>query len=178
MDEELQLPHQPERPFKRLRKTHEAQVSQSPSASSIRPKVENDELLSTRSPPQPQDNTRSPESRAEMQLPISPRTATKNKGKQPVMSRPLAPVVPHGVRFKERAVAEPGIVLIPKRNVNIHQLLKPKDEPFTDDMAQDEVPIAVILPGTCLFALYHVIIDIPRLGSLELGAKIICFYCE
>lgn len=151
MEEELPLPHQRERPLKRLRKSHEGQVSPFPNTcnpmlgdtSSVRPKVEKDELLGTRSPQQLRDITRSPESRAELQQPISPHIGNKNKGKQPVMSKPLAP---HGVRFKEMVVAEPGIILLPKQNVNIHQLLKPKDEPFTDDMAQDEVPIAAILP--------------------------------
>ncbi|BFG42883.1 hypothetical protein CerSpe_291580 [Prunus speciosa] len=152
MEEELPLPHQRERPLKRLRKSHEGQVSPFPNTcnpmlgdtSSVRPKVEKDELLGTRSPQQLRDITRSPESRAELQQPISPHIGNKNKGKQPVMSKPLAP---HGVRFKELVVAEPGIILLPKQNVNTHQLLKPKDEPFTDDMAQDEVPIAAILPG-------------------------------
>ncbi|XP_021831299.1 probable inactive histone-lysine N-methyltransferase SUVR2 isoform X2 [Prunus avium] len=152
MEEELPLPHQRERPLKRLRKSHEGQVSPFPNScnpmlgdtSSVRPKVEKDGLLGTRSPQQLRDITRSPESRAELQQPISPHIGNKNKGKQPVMSKPLAP---HGVRFKELVVAEPGIILLPKQNVNTHQLLKPKDEPFTDDMAQDEVPIAAILPG-------------------------------
>lgn len=169
MEEELPLPHQRERPLKRLRKSHEGQVSPFPNScnpmlgdtSSVRPKVEKDGLLGTRSPQQLRDITRSPESRAELQQPISPHIGNKNKGKQPVMSKPLAP---HGVRFKELVVAEPGIILLPKQNVNTHQLLKPKDEPFTDDMAQDEVPIAAILPGTSLFALYYAIIDIPADG--------------
>ncbi|XP_048430066.1 probable inactive histone-lysine N-methyltransferase SUVR2 [Pyrus x bretschneideri] len=133
--EELPLPHQPERPLKRLRKTHGGQLSPSPSTCNpmlggpllIRPKVEKDELL-----------TRSPDSRAELHQPVSPHLSNKNKGKQPVASNP---VPQHGKR-----ITESGIVLLPKHRVDNHQLMKPKDEPFTDDMAQDEVPIAVILP--------------------------------
>ncbi|TQD83725.1 hypothetical protein C1H46_030682 [Malus baccata] len=133
--EELPLPHQPERPLKRLRKTHGGQLSPSPSTCNpmlggpllIRPKVEKDELL-----------TRSPDSRAELHQPVSPHRSNKNKGKQPVVSNP---VPQHGKR-----IIESGIVLLPKHRVDNHQLMKPKDEPFTDDMAQDEVPIAVILP--------------------------------
>lgn len=43
--------------------------------------------------------------------------------------------------------AEPGIILSPKRKVHdTPALMKPKDEPYTDDILQLEVPIAVIHP--------------------------------
>ncbi|CAN6684610.1 unnamed protein product [Malus baccata var. baccata] len=123
MGEALTQAHQPERPLKRLRKTHGGLLSPSPS---------------TCNPMLPRDITRSPDSRAELQQPVSPHLGNKNKGKQPVVSNPLAQ---HGKRSTES-----GIIFLPKQRVDTHQLMKPKDEPFTDDMAQDEVPIAVILP--------------------------------
>lgn len=47
------------------------------------------------------------------------------------------------MRFKEPKV-EPGVVHSPKRNASA--LIKPKDEPVTDDMPHFEVPLAVIHP--------------------------------
>ncbi|KAK9944999.1 hypothetical protein M0R45_010532 [Rubus argutus] len=158
IEEEFSVPHPP---LKRLRlQNHEHQVSTSSNTCNpasggtllIRPKVEADELLDTRSPQQPQDTLQSPESRGELQPPISPPSGIINKGKQPLISKSMAlegksssERSSHGVRFKETVVG-PGIILLPKQNVDSLALIKPKDEPFTDDMAQDEVPIAVILP--------------------------------
>lgn len=163
IEEEFSVPHPP---LKRLRlQNHERQVSPSSNTCNpasggtwlIRPKVEADELLDTRSAQQPQDTLQSPESRGELQPPISPPSGIINKGKQPLISKSMAlegksssERSSHGVRFKETVVG-PGIILLPKQNVDSLALIKPKDEPFTDDMAQDEVPIAVILPGTSLF---------------------------
>ncbi|XP_059626084.1 probable inactive histone-lysine N-methyltransferase SUVR2 isoform X2 [Cornus florida] len=71
--------------------------------------------------------------------PLSPQTAQREKGS--FSERPA-----HAVLFKGPNV-DPGIVLLPKQKVpNSHALIKPKDEPFTDDMPQFEVPIAVIHP--------------------------------
>lgn len=67
--------------------------------------------------------------------PLSPQIAAKEKRSIPVRS------------FHPNA--EPGIILSPKRKVHdTPALMKPKDEPFTDDILQLEVPIAVIHPGT------------------------------
>ncbi|KAK9282232.1 hypothetical protein L1049_005146 [Liquidambar formosana] len=84
---------------------------------------------------------------------LSPQIRIRDKGKEP-----LSPQIPprekrlfserssHAVRFKEPKV-EPGIVLLPKKKVpDAHALIKPKNEPFTDDMPQFEVPIAIIPP--------------------------------
>lgn len=163
IEEDFLVPH---RPLKRLRlQNQECQVSPSSNTCNpmsggtllIKPKVEAEELLDARSAQQPQNTSHSPESRP----PVSPQSGIKDKGKQPLISKPLAlqgkSLSQHssnGVRFKE-TVVEPGIVLLPKQNVNSLALIEPKDEPFTDDMAQDEVPIAVIHPGTSLILLYN-----------------------
>ena len=52
------------------------------------------------------------------------------------------------LRIKDPA-PEPGI--IPKKRVpDTHALIIPKEEPLTDDIPEDEVPIAVIHPGKLL----------------------------
>nr|XP_011458037.1 PREDICTED: histone-lysine N-methyltransferase SUVR2 isoform X2 [Fragaria vesca subsp. vesca] len=154
IEEDFLVPH---RPLKRLRlQNQECQVSPSSNTCNpmsggtllIKPKVEAEELLDARSAQQPQNTSHSPESRP----PVSLQSGIKDKGKQPLISKPLAlqgkslsERSSNGVRFKE-TVVEPRIVLLPKQNVNSLALIEPKDEPFTDDMAQDEVPIAVIHP--------------------------------
>ena len=95
--------------------------------------------------------------------PISPQRGIINKGKQPLIpqvaslgKRPMSERASHAVRIKEPTV-EPGIVLLPKQKVpDIHALITPKDEPFTDDtynndVSRYEVPIAVIHPGASPF---------------------------
>lgn len=72
--------------------------------------------------------------------PLSPQIAAKEKRSIPVRS------------FHPNA--EPGIILSPKWKVHdTPALMKPKDEPFTDDILQLEVPIAVIHPGNLLLSL-------------------------
>ena len=79
-------------------------------------------------------------------VPLSPQIAAKEQRAIPVRSF-------HPVRFKEPNV-EPDIILSPKQKVHdTPALVKPKDEPFTDDMLQLEVPIAVIHPGNLLLSL-------------------------
>lgn len=94
--------------------------------------------------------------------PVSPHHSGRDKGKQIVESRPnykgKEPMSPHfasrGKGPEKASVAlrikdpgpEPGI--IPNNRVSATQaLIIPKEEPFTDDMPQDEVPLAVIQPG-------------------------------
>ncbi|XP_057965045.1 probable inactive histone-lysine N-methyltransferase SUVR2 isoform X2 [Malania oleifera] len=84
---------------------------------------------------------------------LSSQTRLKDKGKEPVSSqisprekRLTSERSHHALQFKEPK-HEPGIVLLPKQKMpDICALIKPKDEPFTDEMAQYEVPIAVIHP--------------------------------
>ncbi|XWS47032.1 hypothetical protein CRYUN_Cryun14cG0118500 [Craigia yunnanensis] len=69
--------------------------------------------------------------------PVSPHVASNGKGLERVS---LA------LRIKDPA-PEPGI--IPKKRVpDIHALIIPKEEPLTDDIPEDEVPIAVIHPDS------------------------------
>ncbi|TYI15972.1 hypothetical protein ES332_A08G223700v1 [Gossypium tomentosum] len=93
--------------------------------------------------------------------PVSPHHSGRDKGKQIVEPRPnykgKEPMSPHvaskgkgperasvALRIKDPA-PEPGI--IPNNRFSATQaLIIPKEEPFTDDMPQDEVPLAVIQP--------------------------------
>lgn len=95
--------------------------------------------------------------------PVSPHHRGRDKGKQIVEPRPnykgKEPMSPHvaskgkgperasvALRIKDPA-PEPGI--IPNNRVSATQaLIIPKEEPFTDDMPQDEVPLAVIQPDS------------------------------
>ncbi|KAF8394235.1 hypothetical protein HHK36_020442 [Tetracentron sinense] len=88
---------------------------------------------------------------------ITPPTHLRDKGKEPISpqiapreTRSVSGRSSHVVYFKEPKV-EPGTVLLPKRKVpSIHDddsLINPKSEPFTDDLPQFEVPIAMIHPA-------------------------------
>ncbi|TYI70589.1 hypothetical protein E1A91_D08G232500v1 [Gossypium mustelinum] len=95
--------------------------------------------------------------------PVSHHHSGRDKGKQIVEPRPnykgKEPMSPHvaskgkgperasvALRIKDPA-PEPGI--IPNNRVSATQaLIIPKEEPFTDDMPQDEVPLAVIQPDS------------------------------
>lgn len=81
--------------------------------------------------------------------PMSPATCQREKGKEPVssQSRPNSDRSNHGVRFKE-GKAKLGNSLLPKQQANNSgALIKPKDEPATDDVQQLVVPLAAIHPG-------------------------------
>ncbi|KAE7997882.1 hypothetical protein FH972_002477 [Carpinus fangiana] len=158
LEEEGQTQDEPERPLKRLRRGQGGPGSSSVNACNNslggsplkRPKVEEGE------PPDPCLQQRPQEM---MEKPQSiPQHGTVNKGKQPLLPQIASP----GKRsMSERAshvcIREPrveqGIVLLPKQKVpDTHLLIKPKDEPFTDDMFTEdvpdyEVPIAVIHPA-------------------------------
>lgn len=163
LEEEALTHDEPERPLKRLRlRGQGGQVSPSVNAcnqslggSSVkRPKVEEDELPKTSFRQQPRE------------IKETPQRNIVNKGKQPLLPQ----IEPLGKRsMSERAasirikepMAEPGIASLPKQKVpETHVLIKPKDEPFTDDMFSSdvpdyEVPIAVIRPGASLFPCCH-----------------------
>ncbi|KAE8673105.1 Set domain protein [Hibiscus syriacus] len=93
---------------------------------------------------------------------LSDHNSGRDKGKQTVQPRPnykgKEPMSPHvvskgtgpervSVAFRIRDPApEPSI--IPKKTVtNNHALIIPMEEPFADDVPQDEVPVAVIHPA-------------------------------
>lgn len=162
LEEEAQTQDEPERPLKRLRRGQGSQVTSSVSLGGSplkRPKVEGGELPVPCLQQQPQEMVEKPQS---ILKPIAPQHGTVNKGKQPLLPQISSP----GKRsMPERAshvcirepIVEPGIVLLPKQKVpDTRVLIKPKDEPFTDDMFTEdvpdyEIPIAVIHPGTSLF---------------------------
>lgn len=166
--------------MKRLRRGgHAVPASQSLSngnlgvAPLIIPKRGEDELPET-SLQQPMNMTKSLDARAEPRSCL-PQPNVRNKGKKPVSyssvpqersnslttpvaalkKRPSSEGPSHGSRLKA-PVAEPGNTILPRQNLpDSYALIKPKDEPFTDemysgDMPQYEVPLAVIPPGTSL----------------------------
>lgn len=59
--------------------------------------------------------------------------------------------------YMKGPMVDVGSVLPPKQISSNIAFIKPKDEPFTDDLPQCEVPIAVILPGKyCLFKFFWI----------------------
>lgn len=175
IEEETQIPEEPERPLKRLRLRHQDGQSQpspscitsSPNSTLKKPKLEIDDI------PYAVPRTRSHAKNNESQS-VSPQLQSKNKGKQPVSDtiqsdvmketgsdsalrlrhtrdkgkEPLLPQnvsekrsvsdrkLSHGVRFKEPKVVKQSPL----------SLIKPKDEPITDDTSPVVVPLAVVRP--------------------------------
>ncbi|GFZ20192.1 SET-domain containing protein lysine methyltransferase family protein [Actinidia rufa] len=83
---------------------------------------------------------------------VSPLLRLREKGKEPLSQiaprdkKSIFERSPHAMPLKEPKL-EPGIVHLPKQKMhNSRYLIKPKDEPFTDDMPQVLVPIAAIHP--------------------------------
>ncbi|KAL0287020.1 UNVERIFIED_CONTAM: putative inactive histone-lysine N-methyltransferase SUVR2 [Sesamum angustifolium] len=71
---------------------------------------------------------------------VSPQIPSREK-------RPVPDSSSHALRLKEPKV-EPGVILSPKKRSNVSQaLLKPKDEPVTEDMACLEVSGAITHPA-------------------------------
>jgi len=161
-----------ERPLKRLRLKHQGQASPShgqpsPNSGTGALKIPKPEPGEPEAFPiqRVQPTTASPQSnagnrRAESQ-PVSPQPLVSSKGKQPISPQNMGvkeSVTPAGaqrdkrasqvLQFKEPKV-EPGVVPTGKnrqKQPDSTALIKPKDEPFTDDMLSLE-PLAVVLPG-------------------------------
>lgn len=150
------MPDEPERPLKRLRlRGQETQVD---GMALKKPKLEEDAFPETC--PQQQMQLSGPK-RSETDPSSSRRV---DKGKEPVSPRMVARVKkssierPSGaVRIKEPA-ADSGVKNSKVRTSGAPALLKPKDEPFTDDAFTNELPIAAIHPGQLTLSLeidYH-----------------------
>lgn len=177
LEEETPVEEENERPLKRLRLRHqEGQASPSLSNSRAgtslkRPIGEHDELPETCTVPlMPNSEI----TRAELR-PISPHPVSKNKGKQiDVTVRSVSNSSPRNLRGREKEPPAPqndprkkkrisdgssnavvlkepkvgtGLNLFPKQKVPDRALIKPKDEPFTEEMPQLELPITMIHPG-------------------------------
>ncbi|KAJ9565003.1 hypothetical protein OSB04_000969 [Centaurea solstitialis] len=190
IEEETQIPEEPERPLKRLRLRHQdgqasSSISSSPNSRGTPlkvPKLEIDNLPDaipkSRSRALAKASAGEPVTRNESQ-PVSPQAHGRNKGKTPVLANTLTqpdvtnesesdsalrarhlrdkgkePISPqtdprekrpnadrpsHGVRFKE-----PKPKQLPKQSALT--LIKPKDEPITDDASPVVVPLSVIRP--------------------------------
>ncbi|KAH9603762.1 hypothetical protein KSS87_018788 [Heliosperma pusillum] len=146
------MPEEPERPLKRLRLKHQGQGQPSNGQSSPRPGIG---ALKIPKPEPGEHMTISPRSRsirAESE-PVSPQPLVRNKGKQPVSSN-----ITGGSREREKRVVSdrpaqalqlkeptPESRTAKQRQPQTNVLLKPKDEPFTDDVVSIE-PLAVVHP--------------------------------
>ncbi|XP_022953599.1 probable inactive histone-lysine N-methyltransferase SUVR2 isoform X1 [Cucurbita moschata] len=158
--EEVQAPDEPERPLKRLRlRGQETQVD---GMALKKPKLEEDVFPET-CPKQ------------QMQLSGSKRSETDpsssrrvDKGKEPVSPHVVARVKKSSlerpsaaVRIKEPG-AESGAKNSRVRASGAQALLKPKDEPFTDDTFTNEMPIAAIHPDSSRKEVYSIANDSVR----------------
>ncbi|GAY40240.1 hypothetical protein CUMW_050460 [Citrus unshiu] len=158
--EEESLEHEePLRPLKRLRRGVQSVVPPSPSNSSPgfggtlsrRPKMDGDELPASSFQQQSPENTKSPK----FNLGNVRLENHSYKGKEPVSPQVASAQnrASHALCIRGPTV-EPGIVPSPKKVVpSTHVFIRPKDEPFTDDMFTDnapqyEAPIAVIRPDS------------------------------
>lgn len=96
----------------------------------------------------------------------------RDKGKEPLVPQntPKEKTIitersSHGVRFKEPKV-EPGFIRVPKQKVPVTRaLIKPKDEPITD-----EAPIAVIHPG--IYNLYYALLGYTYMSTIMFNLKV------
>ncbi|KAL4362069.1 hypothetical protein GQ457_04G026900 [Hibiscus cannabinus] len=80
--------------------------------------------------------------------PVSPHHVGQNKGEHNIEPRPLAVVLKESLSLHINDL-EPESGIIPKKRVaGTHALIIPKEEPLTDEMPQDEVPIVVIHPDS------------------------------
>ncbi|KAH9729142.1 putative inactive histone-lysine N-methyltransferase SUVR2 [Citrus sinensis] len=158
--EEESLEHEePLRPLKRLRRGVQSVVPPSPSNSSPgfggtlsrRPKMDGDELPASSFQQQSPEKTKSPK----FNLGNVRLENHSYKGKEPVSPQVASAQnrASHALCIRGPTI-EPGIVPSPKKVVpSTHVFIRPKDEPFTDDMFTDnapqyEAPIAVIRPDS------------------------------
>ncbi|PHT30269.1 hypothetical protein CQW23_30139 [Capsicum baccatum] len=141
--EEEAVHEEPERPLKRLRlRYQEGQASPSANNSSAGPSLK-------RPRQEEEDELPGPRYQNKSQGEANPSTHRNNTQTSPVVSRVKSLAVAkssHASKLKEPKT-EPGGELSPKQKMSgALALIKPKDEPYTDDMPQFEVPIAVIHP--------------------------------
>uniref|UniRef100_A0A3Q7GRB3 WIYLD domain-containing protein n=2 Tax=Solanum lycopersicum TaxID=4081 RepID=A0A3Q7GRB3_SOLLC len=103
----------------------------------------------------------SPQSMGNESQPGSHPSLDRNKGKQPMFADSLVPQeelpssqpsdVDKSLPVPRRAgsTSGSGIPVSPTKNaIANHTLIKPKDEPITDDLPSLEVPVAIIRPGS------------------------------
>uniref|UniRef100_A0A0A0KA75 SET domain-containing protein n=1 Tax=Cucumis sativus TaxID=3659 RepID=A0A0A0KA75_CUCSA len=157
--EEVQAPDEPERPLKRLRlRGQETQVDGMPLK---KPKLEEDAFPDANSQQQmqlsgPKRSETGPSSRRvdKGKEPMSPRVVTRVKKSS--LERQSA-----AVRIKEPG-ADSGVKNSIVRASGAHALLKPKDEPVTDDTFANELPIAAIHPDSSRKEDYSIANDLVR----------------
>ncbi|XP_074304279.1 putative inactive histone-lysine N-methyltransferase SUVR2 isoform X2 [Silene latifolia] len=154
MADEL-MPEEPERPLKRLRLKHQGQGQPSNGQSSPGPGIGGLKIPKPE-PGEPMISSPRPRNITTESEPGSPQPLVRNKGKQPVSShntggsrerekRAVSDRPAQALQLKEPKL-EPGTALSGKqRQPQKNVLLKPKDEPFTDDVVSIE-PLAVVHP--------------------------------
>ncbi|KAL8262034.1 hypothetical protein R6Q59_026083 [Mikania micrantha] len=162
IEEETQIPEEPERPLKRLRLRHQdgpSCTNSSPNSHGTllkKPKLEIDDLPYAI----PRSQARAINATGE---PVLPQLQGRNKGKQPVLgdTQPEAtnesdsglrhlrdkgkgPVSPQTDHRELRSIS--GRPSQPKPKDTTLSLIKPKDEPVTDDTLPLSVPLSAIRP--------------------------------
>ncbi|XP_031112413.1 probable inactive histone-lysine N-methyltransferase SUVR2 isoform X1 [Ipomoea triloba] len=139
LDEATQ--EEPERPLKRLRlKYQDGQPPHSCNNASTaltgsklkKPKVEVDEV--------PNDHQSQQQSNGGRTAQSQPATYARNKGKQPISPNS------HPVQPRDRGKEHLAIHSASQKTSGTLALIKPKDEPFTDDMPHYEAPLACLPP--------------------------------
>ncbi|KAJ0742413.1 putative [histone H3]-lysine(4) N-trimethyltransferase chromatin remodeling SET family [Helianthus annuus] len=151
IEEETQIPEEPERPLKRLRLRHQDGTPLK------KPKLEIDDL--PYAIPRSQARAEAAKEKQPVLADTQPDVANeslsesglrlrhlRNKGKEPISPqtddqelRSSSHRPSHGVRFKE-----------PKPKETALSLIKPKDEPVTDDTLPPSAPLSVVRPGSSI----------------------------
>lgn len=124
----------------------------------------------------------SPQSMGNESQPGSHPSLDRNKGKQPMFADSLVPQeelpssqpsdVDKSLPVPRRAgsTSGSGIPVSPTKNaIANHTLIKPKDEPITDDLPSLEVPVAIIRPGR-LLSHFHSYIQ-SCVGKISVGRR-------
>ncbi|GAB4841259.1 hypothetical protein Ancab_021991 [Ancistrocladus abbreviatus] len=174
LEEEAQVHDEPERPLKRLRKkgqdvpAHDQASLATGELSLKKAKVEPGTAPET-SKYQAQDGTEStysnirsgradsrrvsppPQLGNKGKQPVSPQMAVRDKSQEPILS-PAAPSAKkattqsthQALQIKEHRVDQG--VTVKQKISGFNALIKPKDEPFTDDALPYEIPLAVVHP--------------------------------
>lgn len=182
LEEETLVSSEPELPLKRLRRGQDGQVSGSPSDIEAglggspfkKSKVEGKGLAGETSEQQSSDmrisqpkpiaiwspnrNTSSQTASPRRLAVLEHSKQRSNEGKDPLLSEATAQQKRPNLKGSSQAVhlkdpiVQQGIVLSPKQKM---PLIKPKDEPFTDDVPFDNAPqpIAIIRPGKLIQSL-------------------------
>ncbi|GAB2281820.1 hypothetical protein Dimus_016385 [Dionaea muscipula] len=160
LEEEAEPEDEPECPLKRSRLKNQdgLPIPNAGETSSKKSKLEHVGGPEARSQ-QVQHTTQPPSSNVGSERaashPVSPALPVRNKGKQPVSpqiapsaNKIIAGRTPGALQIKEPRVEQVVTSTDKQKIPYVNSLIKPKDEPFVDEMAPFEVPLAVVHPDS------------------------------